>query len=72
MNWTTLLRFRKQVEDMAREAVVLTEWEKKSGSDESGAVGAEMESVRGPGGSFTRKDRGILTEEAVSVAGYPA
>ncbi len=28
MNWTTLLKFRKQVEDMAREAVVLTEWEK--------------------------------------------
>ncbi|WNM62763.1 flagellar FliJ family protein [Candidatus Nitrospira neomarina] len=28
MNWTTLLRFRKQVEDLAREEVVLAEWEK--------------------------------------------
>ncbi len=28
MNWTTLLRFRKQVEDLAREGVVLAEWEK--------------------------------------------
>lgn len=28
MNWTTLLKFRKQVEDMAREEVVLAEWEK--------------------------------------------
>ena len=28
MNWTTLLKFRKQVEDLAREAVVLAEWEK--------------------------------------------
>lgn len=28
MNWTTLLRFRKQVEDLAREEVVLVEWEK--------------------------------------------
>jgi flagellar biosynthesis chaperone FliJ len=28
MNWTTLLKFRKQVEDLAREAVVLVEWEK--------------------------------------------
>lgn len=35
MNWTTLLRFRKQVEDMAREAVVLAEWEK---SQERAAV----------------------------------
>jgi flagellar biosynthesis chaperone FliJ len=28
MNWTTLLKFRRQVEDLAREAVVLVEWEK--------------------------------------------
>ncbi len=28
MNWTSLLKFRKQVEDLAREEVVLAEWEK--------------------------------------------
>jgi len=28
MNWTSLLKFRKQVEDLAREQVVLAEWEK--------------------------------------------
>ena len=28
MNWTTLLKFRQQVEDLAREGVVLAEWEK--------------------------------------------
>jgi hypothetical protein len=50
MNWTTLLRFRKQVEDLAREEVVLAEWEKSqtvSGRDEliveMNAVAAELE-----------------------------
>lgn len=28
MNWKSVIRFRKQVEDMAREELVLAEWEK--------------------------------------------
>ena len=28
MNWSNLLRFRKQVEDLAREEVILAEWKK--------------------------------------------
>ena len=28
MNWSNLLRFRKQVEEMAREEVTLAEWER--------------------------------------------
>lgn len=28
MNWTSLLRFRKQVEEMAKEEVILMQWEK--------------------------------------------
>jgi len=28
MNWSNLLRYRKQVEDLAREELVLTQWEK--------------------------------------------
>ena len=50
MNWTTLLRFRKQVEDLAREEVVLAEWEKSQAVSkrdelmvEMGAVAAELE-----------------------------
>lgn len=50
MNWTTLLKFRRQVEDLAREGVVLAEWEKSQEvttreelSHEMGMVVAELE-----------------------------
>ncbi len=45
MNWTTLLRFRKQVEDMAREGVVLAEWEKSQVVSKREALNHEMETV---------------------------
>lgn len=45
MNWTTLLRFRKQVEDLAREEVVLAEWEKSQKVSEREALGREMEAL---------------------------
>ena len=45
MNWTTLLRFRKQVEDMAREGVVLAEWEKSQVVSKREALNHEMEEV---------------------------
>ncbi len=45
MNWTTLLRFRKQVEDMAREEVVLAEWEKSQVASKREALNHEMEAV---------------------------
>ncbi len=50
MNWTTLLKFRKQVEDLAREGVVLAEWDKSQEvttreelSHEMGMVVADLE-----------------------------
>lgn len=45
MNWTTLLRFRKQVEDMAREEVVLAEWEKSQAVATRDDLSLEMETV---------------------------
>jgi flagellar biosynthesis chaperone FliJ len=45
MNWTTLLRFRKQVEDLAREEVVLAEWEKSQELTKRYEMTQEMESV---------------------------
>ena len=45
MNWTTLLRFRKQVEDLAREEVVLAEWEKSQEVTKRYETTQEMESV---------------------------
>jgi len=45
MNWTTLLKFRKQVEDMAREVVVLTEWEKSQESMKEEQLRREMELI---------------------------
>src|SRR5680860_593698 len=45
MNWTTLLRFRKQVEDLAREEVVLAEWEKSQISSKRDDLMVEMEAV---------------------------
>jgi len=45
MNWTTLLRFRKQVEDLAREEVVLAEWEKSQEFSKRHELGHEMEMV---------------------------
>jgi len=45
MNWTTLLRFRKQVEDLAREEVVLTEWKKSQEVAKRQEFGQEMETV---------------------------
>ena len=45
MNWTTLLRFRKQVEDMAREEVVLAEWEKSQAVATRDDLSREMETV---------------------------
>ena len=45
MNWTTLLRFRKQVEDLAREEVVLAEWEKSQEVTKRYDLGREMEMV---------------------------
>ncbi len=47
MNWTTLLRFRKQVEDLAREEVVLGEWEKSQEVTKRSELGQEMERVVG-------------------------
>lgn len=45
MNWTTLLRFRKQVEDLAREEVVLAEWEKSQEVSKRYELSHEMEGV---------------------------
>jgi len=45
MNWTTLLRFRKQVEDLAREEVVLAEWEKSQEVTTRYDLSREMEMV---------------------------
>lgn len=45
MNWTTLLRFRKQVEDLAREGVVLAEWEKSQEVTKRYELSHEMEGV---------------------------
>ncbi|GJL70360.1 MAG: hypothetical protein NPIRA06_29950 [Nitrospirales bacterium] len=45
MNWTTLLRFRKQVEELAREEVVLAEWEKSQISSKRDDLMVEMEAV---------------------------
>ncbi len=45
MNWTTLLRFRKQVEDLAREEVVLAEWEKSLEVTKRHELSHEMEEV---------------------------
>lgn len=45
MNWTTLLRFRKQVEDLAREEVVLAEWGKSQIVSKRDDLMVEMEAV---------------------------
>jgi flagellar export protein FliJ len=45
MNWTTLLKFRKQVEDMAREEVVLAEWDKSQAVATRDDLSREMETV---------------------------
>ena len=45
MNWTTLLRYRKQIEDLAREEVVLAEWEKSQEVATRDDLGREMETV---------------------------
>ncbi len=45
MNWTTLLRFRKQVEDLASEGVVLAEWEKSQVLTKRYELSHEMEAV---------------------------
>ena len=45
MNWTTLLRFRRQVEDLAREEVVLKEWEKSQEVAQYHELNKEMETV---------------------------
>lgn len=45
MNWTTLLKFRKQVEDLAREEVVLAEWEKSQAVATRDDLSREMEMV---------------------------
>ena len=47
MNWTTLLRFRQQVEDLAREEVVLAEWEKSQEISKRYELSQEMERVVG-------------------------
>lgn len=45
MNWTTLLKFRKQVEDLAREALVLAEWEKSREKAKLDDIHQEIETV---------------------------
>lgn len=45
MNWTTLLKFRRQVEDLAREEVVLAEWEKSQEATTREQLSHEMEMV---------------------------
>ena len=45
MNWTTLLKFRKQVEDLAQEGVVLAEWEKSQELTKRDVLSHEMEGV---------------------------
>jgi hypothetical protein len=47
MNWTMLLRFRKQVEDLAREEVVLAEWEKSQDLSKRDELLVEMDAVAG-------------------------
>lgn len=64
MNWTTLLKFRKQVEDMAREAVVLTEWEKSQEKMKVEQLGREMERISTDLETLLREGtEGLLTEE---------
>jgi hypothetical protein len=45
MNWTTLLSFRKQVEDLAREGVVLAEWEKSQELAKRDELSLEMQGL---------------------------
>lgn len=45
MNWTMLLRFRKQVEDLAREEMVLAEWEKSQAMSKRDDLMVEMKTV---------------------------
>ncbi len=45
MNWTTLLKYRKQVEDLASEGVVLAEWEKSQEVTKRYELSHEMEGV---------------------------
>ena len=45
MNWTMLLRFRKQVEELAREELVLAEWEKSQAVSARDTLMAEMQMV---------------------------
>ena len=45
MNWTTLLKFRQQVEDLARERVVLAEWEKSQELAKRQALSRDMEKI---------------------------
>ncbi len=45
MNWTTLLKFRKQVEDLARERVVLAEWEKSQELAKRQELSRDMEKI---------------------------
>lgn len=64
MNWTTLLRFRKQVEDMAREVVVLTEWEKSQEGMKVEQLRREMESIVGDLSTLLQEGTdGWITEE---------
>jgi len=64
MNWTTLLKFRKQVEDMAREAVVLTEWEKSQEGMKVEQLRREMELIVGDLSTLLQEGTdGLITEE---------
>ena len=45
MNWTTLLRFRKQVEDVVREEVIMAELEKTREESKQGQVREEMHHI---------------------------
>ena len=64
MNWTTLLKFRKQVEDMAREVVVLTEWEKSQESMKVEQLRREMELIVGDLSTLLEEGTdGLIAEE---------
>lgn len=45
MNWSTLLKFRKQVEELAREAVVLGEWERSREAAQQASLQEEMRRI---------------------------
>jgi flagellar export protein FliJ len=64
MNWGTIVRFRKQVEDMIKEELALAEWEKSQEISKQEILQADLETIslelernlpHGIAGSFTEE-----------------